>query len=128
MAQHDAQPLAMACWDISWLLQRDIRDGAYASLERVLDETERRGFNTLRLDPCPHRMATPETGSHMVRYRFHPQGPREGDVKLRHQRHRRLQSAAGVGFKVWVSSGFIIVSRDRCPIDICPDTCLTGWW
>ena len=51
MAQHDAQPLAMACWDISWLLQRDIRDGAYASLERVLDETERRGFNTLRLDP-----------------------------------------------------------------------------
>ena len=67
MAQHDAQPLAMACWDLSWLLQRDIRDGAYASLERVLDETQQRGFNALRLDPCPHLIATPESGIHMDR-------------------------------------------------------------
>ena len=36
------QPLAMACWDLSWLLHRDLRDGAFASLERVLDDTQLR--------------------------------------------------------------------------------------
>ena len=38
----------MACWDLSWLLDRDTRHGAFASLEKVLDETQQRGFNASR--------------------------------------------------------------------------------
>ena len=113
MAQHDAQPLAMACWDLSWLLQRDIRDGAYASLERVLDETQQRGFNALRLDPCPHLIATPESGIHMDRCELMPQGLPATEVKIRHQLQQVLQSAHERGLKVWLSSRFINDSRAR---------------
>ena len=66
MAQQ-SKPLAMACWDLSWLLDRDTRHGAFASLEKVHDETQQRGFNALRLDPCPHLIARPENGVHLDR-------------------------------------------------------------
>ena len=127
MAQHDAQPLAMACWDISWLLQRDIRDGAFASLERVLDETERRGFNTLRLDPCPHLIATPENGIHMDRCELMPQGAPAVEVKIRHQLQQLLQSAHERGLKVWFSSRFINDSRARRSFVRRPEDFVAVW-
>ena len=113
MSHNNTQSLAIACWDLSWLLQRDIRDGAFASLERVFDETQQRGFNTLRLDPCPHLIATPENGIHMDRCELMPQGAPATEVKIRHQLQQVLQSAHERGLKVWFSSRFINDSRAR---------------
>ncbi|MDX1803080.1 MAG: cellulase-like family protein [Alcanivorax sp.] len=110
--QGNAQPLAMACWDMSWLLRRG-RQGEYASLERVLDETQQRGFNALRVDPCPHLVATPEKGVHLDRCELLPDGGRPVEVKIRQALQTLLKAARERGLTLWFSSRFINDSRAR---------------
>ncbi|ERP89589.1 cellulase [Alcanivorax sp. P2S70] len=107
------QPLAMACWDLSWLLHRDLRDGAFASLERVLDDTQLRGFNALRVDPCPHLIASPENGIHLDRCELIPSHGQPVEVKIRHALQQLMQSTHERGMKLWFSSHFINDSRAR---------------
>ena len=109
------QPLAIARWDLSWLLHRDLRDGAFASLERVLDETQQRGFNALRLDPCPHLVATPENGIHLDRCELMPPGGRQVEVKIRNALQHLVQSTHERGMKVWFSSRFVNEVRPALP-------------
>ena len=44
--------LTMTLWDQAFVL-RPIPGGSFADYDRVLDETEERGYNTVRLDPMP---------------------------------------------------------------------------
>lgn len=121
------QPLAIARWDLSWLLHRDLRDGAFASLERVLDETQQRGFNALRLDPCPHLVATPENGIHLDRCELMPPGGRQVEVKIRNALQHLMQSTHERGMKVWFSSRFINDSRARRSFVRRPEDFVSVW-
>jgi len=126
MAQQST-PLAMACWDLSWLLDRDIRHGAFASLEKVLDETQQRGFNALRLDPCPHLIACPENGVHLDRCELQAPGRDPVEVKIRHSLQQLLQSAHERGLKVWFSSRFVDDSRARRSFVRRPEDFIAVW-
>ncbi|EKF73426.1 hypothetical protein A11A3_13775 [Alcanivorax hongdengensis A-11-3] len=108
----DIQPLAMAGWDLSWLLRRG-RHGEYGSLERVLDETCDRGFNALRIDPCPHLIATPENGIHIDRCELITDSGELVEVRIREALQSLLTSARERGLKLWFSSRFINDSRAR---------------
>lgn len=125
--QNSAQPLAMACWDLSWLLDRDTRHGAFASLEKVLDETQQRGFNALRLDPCPHLIACPENGVHLDRCELQAPGHDPVEVKIRHSLQQLLQSAHERGLKVWFSSRFVDDSRARRSFVRRPEDFIAVW-
>lgn len=54
--------LTIAMWDQAWLL-RHLPGGSFADYDRVLDETQARGYNTVRLDPLPQLidLTRPET-------------------------------------------------------------------
>ncbi|MCG8438744.1 MAG: hypothetical protein MI751_11720 [Pseudomonadales bacterium] len=121
------QPLAMACWDLSWLLHRDMRGGAFASLERVLDDTQVRGFNALRIDPCPHLIATPESGLHLDRCELMPRHGAPVEVKIRHALQQLMQSAHERGLKLWFSSRFINDSRARRSFVRRPEDFVAVW-
>ena len=56
---------------------------------KPLDETQQRGFNALRLDPCPHLVATPENGIHLDRCELMPPGGRQVEVKIRNALQHR---------------------------------------
>lgn len=113
MSQQGIQPLAIACWDLAWLLRRRSLHDPFFSLERVLDETRERGFNAIRLDPCPHLLATPENSVHMDRCELLPRRGDSVEVHIRQQLRHLLQSAHERGFQFWLSSHFINDSRAR---------------
>lgn len=121
------QSLAMARWGLDWLVDRDLWHGAFASLERVLDETQQRGFNTLRLDPCPHLLAAPEGGIHMDRCELLLAGKPATEVRIRHSLYQLLQSVHERGLKVWFSSGFVNDSRARRSFVRRPEDFIAVW-
>ena len=48
----DPRRLTIVMWDQAYLM-RHIPGGSFEDYDRVLDEAMERGYNTLRLDPCP---------------------------------------------------------------------------
>lgn len=127
MTTTDATPLALACWDLSWLLGRGRRHDPFASLERALDDTQRRGFNALRIDPCPHLITAPDNGVYIDRCELLPADGPPLEIKIRHQLKQLLQSAHERGLKLWLSSRFINDSRARRSFVRRPDDFITVW-
>lgn len=111
----DGGRLAMACWDYAWPLCRD-----YGAVERMLDETQARGFNALRIDPYPHLLASPTNSVHLDRCEILAQAdPRRGivpgaaTVEIRKAFQRLLQAASARHIKLWLSGFFLPDSRAR---------------
>jgi hypothetical protein len=50
------RPHAITMWDISWLVRRWPGAG-FEDLERALDELIERGYDTVRLEACPHLLS-----------------------------------------------------------------------
>lgn len=117
--QQDDARLAMACWDHTWLLELDPRavDGG---IERRLDETLERGFNALRLDLCPHLLATPANGVHQddctVRLPADPGQDISGGtvaVEIRQACKRLVLGARERGLRLRLTSSFAADTRAR---------------
>lgn len=51
------RPRAIAMWEFSWI-ERRWPGAGYEDWDRALDELVERGYNTVRIDPFPHLLAT----------------------------------------------------------------------
>ena len=56
-------PSAVTMWDFSWLLRRSGTEAEYADVDRVLDELNDRGYDTVRIDAFPHWIAPDNSGN-----------------------------------------------------------------
>ncbi len=117
--QGETQRLAITCWDYAWPLGRDY--GAVpGAVEARLDEAVARGFNTVRLDPYPHLVATPANSVHLDRCEILAEpDPRRGlpggahTVPIRKALRRFLDAAAERDLNLWFSGFFVPDSRAR---------------
>ena len=112
--------LAMACWDYSWLTRRDGRHTEYRNLDRVFAELAERGYNALRLDPCPHLVARGPNGMVAERFEVLPVGRdlrrgNRGPVQVYPRRVLAdlLRKARQHNIRLWLSSWFIPDTQAR---------------
>ena len=111
--------LAITCWDYAWPL-----GSAYGvvpgAVEASLDEVVTRGFNTVRLDPYPHLLATPANSVHLDHCEILAEPDRRRGlpggavtVPIRKAFRRLLDAAAERDLKLWLTSFFLPDSRAR---------------
>lgn len=112
--------LALANWDYSWLTRGGVRGGEYHHLDRVMVELRERGFNALRVDPCPHLIAPTDQGLVMERFEIpsRRQGLRRGSARPITVRPRKalvelLAAAQRNDVHLWFSSWFVPDSQAR---------------
>jgi hypothetical protein len=114
--------LATACWDYSWLTRRDSRQGEYGKyqLGQRFEELRARGFNALRVDPCPHLIAHPPEGVNPERFEIQPEGrslrrgaARPVVVKPREALAELLRAAREHNVKLWLASWFVPDTQAR---------------
>lgn len=112
--------LAMACWDYSWLTRRDGRHCEYRNLDQVLGELASRGYNALRLDPCPHLIAPAPNGIVVERFDLLPEGrelrrglSRPVQVQPRRVLVELLRRARQHNIRLWLSSWFVADTQAR---------------
>ena len=55
-------PLAISMWDFSWI-ERNWPGAGYENIDGALDELIERGYNAVRIDPCPHLLAEDPYGT-----------------------------------------------------------------
>lgn len=113
-------PLAMACWDYSWLTRRDGRQCEYRNLDLVFEELALRGYNALRLDPFPHLIAPAPNGIVVERFDLLPEGrelrrglARPVQVQPRRWLVELLRRARQHDIKLWLSSWFLADTQAR---------------
>ncbi len=112
--------LAMACWDYSWLTRREGRHSEYRNLDRVFEELAARGYNCLRLDPCPHLVAAGPNGMVAERFEVLPEGRdlRRG-VRGPVQTYPRrvladlLRKARQYDIRLWLASWYVPDTQAR---------------
>lgn len=111
---------AMASWDYSWLTRRDGRQCEYRNLDRVFQELALRGYNALRLDPCPHLIAPAANGIVVERFDLLPEGRelrrglgRSVQVQPRRVLLDLLRCARQYDIKLWLSSWFVADTQAR---------------
>ena len=116
----DSPRIAMACWDYSWLTRRDGRHCEYRNLEQVFEELALRGYNALRVDPCPHLIAPAQNGLVVERFDVLPEGralrrglARPVQVNPRRMLAELLRRAREYDIKLWLSSWFVADTQAR---------------
>jgi len=112
--------LAMACWDYSWLTRRDGHQSEYRNLDLVMEGLALRGYNSLRVDPCPHLVCAAPNGLVLERFEIVPQGRelRRGASRPVQAHPRRnllelLRAARNHGIRLWLASWFVPDTQAR---------------
>lgn len=112
--------LAVAGWGHDWLTGRQGDRHDQHNLAETLDGLLERGFNAVRLDPCPHLIAAPVTGIHLDRFELLPETTARGQEIARpalvRPRRALLEVLAAMqqrNLRVWLSSAFLPDSQAR---------------
>ena len=101
-------PLAIAMWDFSWL-ERRFPGGGFEDWDRALDELQERGYDAVRIDACPHLIATDPQARWTLKpiWTVHDWGaPFEVEVQVLPHLLTFLEKCALKGIKVALSSWF----------------------